>query len=192
MGYTHYWSLPSGDPRYAMRWPGIVEDARRIVRAVRDLGVVIAGPDGYRRPVLDVSGCIAFNGDATTDLDYEPFALAAPGFGGPPRSEFCKTGRRPYDVAVTAVLLRCHLLLPDVFLIGSDGHWDHEWLTSAIPDSDGPGRGIGARRLLADLFDAIPPDNPFTTDSSRRADQPAGHTGGSPDGVTGGCLRSDR
>ena len=111
MGYTHYWSVPPGDPRYAARWPGIVEDTRRIVAAVRDLGVVIAGPDGYRRPVLDVSKGIGFNGDATTDLDYETFALAAPGFGGPARAEFCKTGRRPYDLAVAAVLLRCHLLL---------------------------------------------------------------------------------
>jgi hypothetical protein len=161
MGYTHYWTLPPGDPRYAMRWPGIVEDTRRIVDAVRDLGVVIAGPDGYRRPVLDLSAGIAFNGDATSDLDYDTFALTAPGFGGAPRTEFCKTGRRPYDLAVTAVLLRCHLLLPDVFLIGSDGEWEHEWLTGAVPDATGPTAGIGARRLLADLFGNTPKDNPF-------------------------------
>jgi hypothetical protein len=158
MGYTHYWSVPPGDPRYAMRWPGIVEDARRIVDAVRDLGVVIAGPDGHRRPLLHVSEGIAFNGDATTDLDYETFALAAPGFGGPPRTEFCKTGRRPYDLAVAAVLLRCRLLLPGVFRIGSDGGWEREWLTG---DIDGPVEGIGARRLLADLFGEVPAANPF-------------------------------
>jgi hypothetical protein len=160
MGYTHYWSLPPGDPRYAMVWPVIVEDTRRIVDAVRDLGVVIAGPDGHRRPVLAVSAGIAFNGDATTDLDYETFAVAAPGFGGPPRAEFCKTGRRPYDLAVAAVLLRCRLMLPGVFLIGSDGDWDREWLTG-VADVAGPAAGIGARRLLADLFGDIPRDNPF-------------------------------
>jgi hypothetical protein len=160
MGYTHYWSVPPGDPRYAMVWPGIVQDTRRIVDAVRDIGVVIAGPDGHRRPVLDVSAGVAFNGDATTDLDYETFALAAPGFGGPPRTEFCKTGRRPYDLAVTAVLLRCRLLLPDVFLIGSDGDWDGEWLAGVAGDG-GPLAGFGARRVVADLFGEVPPDNPF-------------------------------
>jgi hypothetical protein len=161
MGYSHYWSVPPGDPRYAAKWPGIVEDTRRIVAAVRDMGVVIAGPDGRRRPVLDPAGGIAFNGDATTDLDYETFALAAPGFGGPPRPEFCKTGRRPYDLAVAAVLLRCHLLLPGVFLIGSDGDWEREWWGGAIPDTAGPTAGIGARRLLADLFGEVRQDTPF-------------------------------
>ena len=159
MGYTHYWTLPPGDPRYAMEWPRIVADARRVVSAVRQRGMVIAGPDGYRRPMLDVSAGVAFNGDATTDLDYETFALAAPGLGGPARTEFCKTGRRPYDLAVTAVLLRCRLLLPDVFLIGSDGDWDGEWL-SGVADV-GPLHGLGARRLVAELFGEVPPDNPF-------------------------------
>lgn len=158
MGYTHYWSVPPGDPRYAMRWPGIVEDTRRIIDAVRALGVVIAGPDGYRRPILDVAAGIAFNGDATTELDYETFALAAPGFGGPRVMAFCKTGRRPYDLAVAMALLRCRLLLPGVFLIGSDGDWDHEWLSGA--DSEG-GRTIGARGLLGDLFGDVPRDNPL-------------------------------
>ena len=161
MGYTHYWSVPPGDPRYAMVWPGIVEDTRRIVDAVRALGVVIAGPDGHRRPILDVSRGVAFNGDATTDLDYETFALGTPGFGGPPRTEFCKTGRRPYDLAVAAVLLRCHLLLPGVFRIGTDGDWEREWLTGVAGDTAGPTAGIGARRLLADLFSEVPQDNPF-------------------------------
>ena len=98
---------------------------------------------------------------AWADLDYETFALAAPGFGGPPRTEFCKTGRRPYDLAVAAVLLRCRLLLPGVFLIGSDGDWEREWLTGAIPDLAGRTAGLGARRLLAGLFDDVPQDNPF-------------------------------
>lgn len=36
---------------------------------------------------------------------------------------FCKTGRSPYDLAVTAVLLRAsqHIRL------SSDGFWDAEW-----------------------------------------------------------------
>jgi hypothetical protein len=161
VGYTHYWSVPPGDPRYATVWPGLVEDIRRIVDAVRGIGVVVAGPDGYRRPVLDVSDGIAFNGDATADLDYETFILASPGFGGPVRTEFCKTGRRPYDLAVAAVLLRCRLLLPGVFRIGSDGDWEREWLTGVAPDTAGAGAGIGARGLLTDLFGEVPHDNPL-------------------------------
>ena len=78
MGYSHYWSVQRAHPAYTAAWPTIIEDTRRIITAVRNLGVVIGGPDGTRRPILDPTEGIAFNGDATTDLDYETFELAPP------------------------------------------------------------------------------------------------------------------
>ena len=163
MGYTHHWSIPLAHPDYAKAWPGIIDDTRRIIDAVRATGVVIAGPDGYRRPILDTTQGIAFNGDATTDLDYETFVIAPPVPADRPRTfGFCKTGRRPYDLAVATVLLRCRLLLPEVFLIRSTGDWEREWAHGVTPSLPGAaGRALGARRLVADLFGAVPRTNPL-------------------------------
>ncbi|HEY2670149.1 MAG TPA: hypothetical protein VGJ07_07195 [Rugosimonospora sp.] len=162
MGYTHYWTVPSTHPGYTAAWPGIVADARRIITAVRAAGIVIAGPDGYHRPTCDLVEGIAFNGDATSDLDYETFWLQPPGWAPRCARGFCKTERRPYDLAVAAVLLRCHLLLPDLFAIGSDGDWDREWLYGAIPSApDARHTRPGARRLVAELFGPVPDASPF-------------------------------
>jgi len=169
MGYTHYWDAPTAHPDYAAAWPCIITDTQAIITAVRGAGIVIAGPDGFGRPLLDAEG-IAFNGDATGDLDYEAFVLAAP--GPVPRFEhlFCKTGRRPYDLAVAAVLLRCHLLLPEVFRIGSDGDWDREWLHGAIPPAlDAQDPVPSPRRLVADLFGPIPDASPLRRPMTWRA-----------------------
>ena len=117
MGYTHYWSVQRSHPNYATAWPTLIDDTRRIIDAVRATGVVIAGPDGYRRPILDPAKGIALNGDATTDLDYEALVLQPPSPARGYMWAFCKTGRRPYDLAVAAILLRARLLLPNVFLI---------------------------------------------------------------------------
>jgi len=160
MGYSHYWSIPLAHPDYATAWPAIIDDTRRIIDVVRAAGVVIAGPDGYRRPVLDPVEGIAFNGDATTDLDYETFLLTPPVPADQTRTVgVCKTGRKPYDLAVAAVLLRCRLRLPGVFLLRSDGAWEQEWARGVIPGVPaipGAASGVGARRLVADLFGDMP------------------------------------
>ena len=139
MGYTHSWCVPLAHRDYLAVWPAIVEDTRRIIDAVRGHGIVIAGYDGWRRPTLDSDGHgIAFNGDASTDLDADTFRLTPPMPVMAPLQRpvnFCKTNRKPYDLAVAAVLLRCHLLLPGVFLIRSNGAWDTEWAHGASATS---------------------------------------------------------
>jgi len=161
MGYTHYWDAPTAHPDYAAAWPAIITDTRTIITAVRAAGIVIAGPDGRRRPQLDVEG-IAFNGDATSDLDYESFILAPPGPAPRVGHPFCKTDRRPYDLAVAAVLLRCHLVLPDTFRIWSDGGWDREWRHGAIPPApDARHPTPSPRQLVADLFGPVPDASPL-------------------------------
>ncbi|NUT34499.1 MAG: hypothetical protein HOV79_15635 [Hamadaea sp.] len=66
---------------------------------------------------------------------------------------FCKSGYRRYDLAVTAILLRCRMLAPGDFRIASDGTWD-DWdtpIADCMPST---------RRLTADLFGPLP-DRPF-------------------------------
>jgi hypothetical protein len=161
MGYTHYWSVQRSHPDYAAAWSRILDDTARIIDAVRGTGVVIAGPDGQQEPILDPADGIAFNGDATTGLDYETFFLPPPAPVAGYAWAFCKTDRCPYDLAVAAVLLRCRLLLPEVFLIASDGSWDTEWLRGVLPGVPDPGYGIGARHLVRDLFGTVPDTSPL-------------------------------
>ena len=166
MQYRHHWAYPPTHPRYRQEWPAILADTRRIIDRARAAGIVIAGPDGRRSPVIDPADGVGFNGDATTDLDGDPFTLLAPmrmlpAGKHPTASASCRTNRKPYDLAVASVLLRCHLLLPDLFGIGSDGRWDVEWASGQTPRPARPGPPLSARRLVADLFDTAAVDDPL-------------------------------
>jgi len=164
MGYTHYWAYQPSHPAYATAWPTIIADSRAIIDRVRQAGIVIAGPDGHRRPILDPTDGIGFNGDATSDLDGDPFQLLAPlpaiRSGTPTATAFCKTGRKPYDLAVTSVLLRVALLLPDAFAVASDGRWNGEWAHGVTQFHHDPA-WLGARMVVAELFGTAPVDSPL-------------------------------
>lgn len=41
--------------------------------------------------------------------------------------DFCKTNRKPYDIAVMLVLLSMKRHAPDTVRVASDGDWDTEW-----------------------------------------------------------------
>lgn len=150
MGYTHYYCYPPQDPGYARMWPTLVADTEAITERVRQLGIGIAGPSGHGAPMVN-DVWIAFNGEAAKNWDYESFVLDPPGSHRtctPPRVwAFCKTGRRPYDLAVTAVLLRAQLLGPALFAIASDGTWHQDWWR--------------ARTLVGELFEAYPTASPL-------------------------------
>jgi hypothetical protein len=104
---THSWAYQPSHLAYRQAWPTIVGDARRIIDHVRRLGIVIAGPDGLRTPVLNQQVGIGFNGDASTDLAGEPFTLLAPDCppGHPVATGTVTTNRKPYDLAVACVRL---------------------------------------------------------------------------------------
>lgn len=136
MGYTHYWDHAIITPE---AWAGLVSDSRRIIKAA---DIPLAGPDGTGVPVIDRDR-ISFNGTASDDQDYETFELtpAITDF------DFCKTARRPYDLVVTAILLRAVLTVPG-FRIQSDGDWLEDWQD--------------ARVIYARVFGEEPPINyPF-------------------------------
>ena len=124
MGYTHSWRYQPDSADYATAWPQLLADITHLLDTLQSGEVDLAGPQGYALPIIDPVLGIAFNGAVPEDCDS--FHLDGP---GPDRPvwRFCKTESRPYDVAVTAVLLRCHQLLPGSFLIGSDGSWDGDW-----------------------------------------------------------------
>lgn len=42
--------------------------------------------------------------------------------------DFCKTARKPYDLAVGLSLLAAHKHAPNTIKISSDGDWDEEWV----------------------------------------------------------------
>jgi hypothetical protein len=161
MRYAHRYAYLPADPAWARVWPQILSDTRTIIEMVRRTGIVVAGPDGYRRPILDPVEGIGCNGDAISDLDGNPFALLAPLPTGrvPVASAACRTGRKPYDLAVTTILLHCVQLVPEVFVIDSDGGWDTDWLLGPRTAS---GRAVvSARELVGQLFDPVPPASPF-------------------------------
>jgi len=157
------WAYQPSHPAYRTAWPTIVADTRRIIDHVHATGIVLAGPDGLREPVCDPHEDIAFNGDATRSLHGDPCQLLAPlprhPRGIPTAVASCATGRRPYDLGVAAVLLRCVLLVPEAFAVASDGRWEAEWAHGAHQPLSGP--RTGARQLLADLFDLDPTDSPL-------------------------------
>ena len=114
MGYTRNWTQ---ERSFTMaEWQRI----RRCVEPIQRMaGVELAGPLGYGRPRAD-SECIALNGAAATGDDYETFELYR--VRGRATMPFCKTGRRPYDLAVAAILCAAERLAPGALTdVSADG-----------------------------------------------------------------------
>ena len=135
MGYTHYWTQSRAFN--ATDWAQIVADVNAILRAAEVTGIVFGDASGdATESVPDVfkddSGAhVMFNGLA--DESHETFSIdqkRAPleswqakdrrGWG------FCKTARKPYDVAVTACLIYLESVYPDHYSVSSDGDTD-DW-----------------------------------------------------------------
>jgi hypothetical protein len=149
MGFTRYHRIDTEHPDFVAAWPQLVRDARAIVKAVRRQGIRVRGGDGEGAPLItsertassdegctDVvfaSGVIWFNGDRASDEDCETFGLW-PGMNQPRENWFTKTEACPYDVAVSAVLLRAKALAPTAVAIGADV-WDE-------PGVDAWARGV--------------------------------------------------
>jgi hypothetical protein len=123
MGYGHAWHIPlEGLPLVQERLSAILEDFGRLLPHLPPL----AGPLGEGEPVFGPSE-VAFNGPRPED--YEGFAFPGLLEGKPFLSSlhpghhygFCKTGRRPYDLAVQAFLLVAKAHLGEYLALSSDG-----------------------------------------------------------------------
>jgi hypothetical protein len=103
MGYTHYWGHSRIIPE---DWSRLTADVRKILDMAHRVGHVLAGPMGTGNPVID-DDRISLNGSKLMGEDYETFELR------PEAIDFdcCKTGERPYDTVVCAILLRAYSLV---------------------------------------------------------------------------------
>ncbi|MEU9706855.1 hypothetical protein [Streptomyces sp. NPDC047981] len=144
MGYTHYFAYAPQSETFRANWLQLRIDAAAVTDFTKASGIPLGGSGGRGAPVIG-EDLILFNGrgDETCEdfrLELDPDRLSP---SGPFVWGFTKTAACLYDVAVTAVLLRAHVLMPEVFAIDSDGAWA-DWLEARavnqalFPDSPLP------------------------------------------------------
>ena len=124
MGYTHYWKITQ--PITAYEWADICKSA--ITYCTRSsvpvhIETCLYMPAPYDTQTLRIRSQIKIEGIG--EAGYETFLLYPYEYVG----EFacCKTGKRPYDEIIVAVLNRAAERCPEKFFWKSDGNWnDHE------------------------------------------------------------------
>jgi hypothetical protein len=135
MGYTHYWYQHKDFT--TEQWSNIQKDVLDIIVKYCDKNhvalteeydspMLVCGPT----PPIASKAMIRFNG--WREEGHETFMLEKkmPMPRIPGRNyhfNFCKTARKPYDIAVCLVLLICATHAPDVLSISSDGSWEEDW-----------------------------------------------------------------
>ena len=145
MGYTHYWKFKKTSENindYDKLFEKSVKDAEKCIARIPRIipkksfrkvktrygeeweqyedgktNFAIFGWDGTGSPVF-TSEKISFNGDASVGNDHETFYIEKYDDG----FNFCKTARKPYDVAVCVALLCFAHNFGDVFEYHSDGN----------------------------------------------------------------------
>ena len=170
MDYEHCWSYARYQHDYRLAWPELVADARLILSAVTAAGIRLAGPAGQHAPIADVDSGIVVNGDADYGEHAQTFLLRPPTPGSRPHLhddpvavvDSCVTARRPYDLAITSILLHFALNLPGAFTVLSDGDWNTEWAHGAATvNASAASAQLNARTLVGDLFGNHPTRRPL-------------------------------
>jgi len=178
MGYTHYFAYDPNAESFITAWSQMVTDAQLIAAHLQnELDIRLADGMGDSDPQL-TGRWIWLNGPTAGDLGHETFlidpapwklrdkqaALGHEEWANYERrlfeekgfvSGFCKTARKPYDIAVTSILLRCRHLAPDTFVIASDGAWQHEWQHGASHWEPGCVTGPAPVEIVKVLFGQI-------------------------------------
>lgn len=146
MGYTHYWdfkknpkNIKDGEKKFK-KAVDMLKECLAKVPAELDVPYYgkcqfkLAGGRGTGEPVFN-DDKVCFNGVEGGDLSHETcyLALDNPDYG----FDFCKTARKPYDVAVCITLLCFKKAFGDNFKWSSDGNSeDYGWkLAHSIVDS---------------------------------------------------------
>ena len=123
--YTHYWNSPTDAKKWKRIWPQLVADAAFIAGRA---GVPLQhGTDDEKPPLISVKEGICINGVGSNG--HESFHIRP---SGNDNFNFCKTARKPYDLAVATILLRARTLMGEEFTFSSDGLWDYdrEWIAA--------------------------------------------------------------
>lgn len=119
MGYTHYFK--QNKPVSDEQWNAFEKDAKVVLEHIqKNLGIVLTSNDS--NGVIINSQRVNLNGDDSCDLDHETFYLEKDYRD----FNFCKTARKPYDLAVCSLLLLAHEHMPNHHDIRSDGSFE-EW-----------------------------------------------------------------
>ncbi len=118
MGYTHYFK--QNKPVTDEQWAAFTKDAKVALKAIKKRGIVLISND--ESGVIINNERINLNGDEENGLDHETFYMTK----DYPRFNFCKTARKPYDLAVCSLLLLANEHMPGHHDIGSDGDSD-DW-----------------------------------------------------------------
>jgi len=111
MGYTHYFDFKAKPPKDV--WEDFIKAKDAILKQHAESG-------GF--PIEDLSDLYTVDINGVGDDAFENLVLHPdPGWS------FCKTGQRPYDVVVVAVLCALATICKDYVLVTSDGDRE-DWL----------------------------------------------------------------
>ena len=144
MGYTNYWSFkrnPKDIENADVKLANAVETFKRGMGVIGDKvshdnglhyglkgeyddyeePLHLANPCGSGKPILNENGVFAFNGNEDEDGDYESFYVSLHCNRCEFEFGFCKTARKPYDVAVCLALLCLANEFGEDFSYSSDG-----------------------------------------------------------------------
>ena len=113
MGYTHYFK--QSKPVSEEAWDKIKTDTKKIIKHQIKAGIPLESNNSKNKSMVSSSE-INFNG--VDDDSHETFYITNEKME---QFNFCKTARKPYDLAVTAALLIIDHHAPEHFDIGSDG-----------------------------------------------------------------------
>jgi hypothetical protein len=145
MGYTHYYTQTRDFT--AKEWSAIQLNTLAIEKYCREKHEIeLRDSRGSNKPTRYAFDILSFNG--IKKLSCEDFVLLRwPEdylSSMPPVDLYCKTARKPYDLAVCLTLLRVLAIAPDAIKISSDGCWDNEdeW--------------VPARKAYVELFEEEP------------------------------------
>jgi hypothetical protein len=161
MGYTHYFTQKR---RFTnAEWQAVKTDVARIIESAESLQVRFDGVQLPNVAKVEAGEVISFNGvgdDAHEDfwLAQERPARQSWQDAGTHGFQFCKTARKPYDIAVAAVVLYLGSVYPGTIKTASDG---------TLQDLQ-PGLDL-ARRALPHLADAIQMPESVVWDSRFKA-----------------------
>ena len=127
MGYTHYWEFKSNPKDIKDGDKKFKKSVALLKKCLKNISVELAGGNGTGKPVF-TNTMVCFNGLDEDSHETCYLALDNSDF----EFDFCKTARKPYDVAVCLTLLCFKKFFGDDFKYSSDGNMDDEGWALAI------------------------------------------------------------
>lgn len=129
MGYTHYWYRP--EKISPNKFNAIAEDFKKVLPTLKNL----LNEDMSEFDYLRVNNNeIVFNGvgENRHETMYFPRYDTRPNFSPKKKTlkfDFCKTERKPYDIAVCTLLIIAKHHLKNMFIVRSDGEIENDYNT---------------------------------------------------------------